>query len=200
MGKGSNPPGNLFLGGLEPMQDIAFCADVFRYPGTTPYSERTLACLLWALVYANEAYLQGSGGNAPALYESGIHWEAEKPQGRTACPEGDGQELFLGIRQVLAQGFADCEDIAAWRCAELRCGRVPPQKGLPPFPGHPRTTACRMPYELRVADGGVDVLPGFFSRQTGPHHITIHIVVCWPDGFIEDPSRVLGMGGERRYG
>ena len=180
------------------MQDIAFCADVFRFPASKEYSERVLGCLLWALIYADEAYLIGSQLQPPALYESGIYWKEEFPQGRTACPTGQGQELFLGIRQVMNQGHADCEDVASWRVAELRLGRVPAQYSVPPFPGHPAVTAVPPPFPMRPV--GPDVLPGFFSRKTGPNEITLHIVVCWPDGRIEDPSRVLGMGGARRYG
>lgn len=184
------------------MQDIAFCADVFRYPECRPYSDRALGCLLWALIYANESYLLAGpkrGHNVPALYDSGVRWEAERPQGRTACPEGDGQELFLGIRQVLAQGFADCEDVASWRAAELRMGTVPPVKGPPPFPGHPPVTAFCAPFG-GTRPKGPDCYPAFFQRVTGPGQVTIHIVVAWPDGFVEDPSRKLGMGGARRYG
>lgn len=181
------------------MQDIAFCADIFRFPQSKPYSDRALACLLWALIYANESYLMGTGVEVPALYDSGVYWKAEEPQGRTACPEGDGQELFLGIRQVQRQGFADCEDVVCWRVAELRLGRVPPTPGLAPFEGHPPVTAIRAPFpELRPK--GPNVWPAFYSRRTAPNRIMIHIVVAWPNGFVEDPSRVLGMGGARRYG
>ena len=180
------------------MQDIAFCADVFRFPAANEYSKRVLGCLLWALIYADEAYLQGTNIPPPTLYESGIYWKEEKPLGRTACPQGSGQELFLGIRQVLNQGYADCEDVASWRCAELRLGRAPAKRGLPPFPGHPPVTVVPPPFPMRPI--GPDVLPGFFSRRTAPNEITLHIIVCWPDGELEDPSRVLGMGGARRYG
>jgi len=181
------------------MNNISFCADVYRFPKAKAYSDRVLGCLLWALIYADEAYLQGTGDEVPALYDSGIYWEAEKPLGVSVCPEGVGQELFLGVRQIRKQGFADCEDVAAWRVAEVRLGRVDVPRGLPPFPGHPPVTAIRPPYpELKPA--GPDVLPAFYSRKTGPAAITIHIVVAWPDGYVEDPSRVLGMGGARRYG
>jgi len=168
------------------MQQIAICADLFRFPASQPYSDRALACLLWTLIYSNEAYLQGSGNQVPALYDSGVYWKAEEPvPGTGAC---------------FGEGNVDCEDVASWRVAELRLGRAPAKKGLPPFPGHPEATACKMPYPLPPATGGVDCWPAFFSRRTGPQEITIHIVVIWPDGFIEDPSRVLGMGGARRYG
>ncbi|HKY36468.1 MAG TPA: hypothetical protein VJN18_11045 [Polyangiaceae bacterium] len=180
------------------MNDIAFCADIFRFPKCKPYSERALACLLWALIYADESYLQGTNLTIPPLYSSGIYWQEEHPQGRTACPEGDGQEQFLGIRQIRNQGFADCEDIASWRCAELRLGRVPPTRGLPPFAGHPKPTVFPPPYPLSPA--GPDVWPAIFQRPTAPGVITIHVIVFWPDGYFEDPSRVLGMGGARKYG
>lgn len=181
------------------VRDIAFCADVYRFPRSKEYDRRVLGCLLWALIYANEAYLQGTPDKVPALYASGIHWEEEVPLGRSACPSRTtGQELFLGIGQIREQGHADCEDVVAWRCSELRLGRVPPTPGLPPFPGHPPVTAFKQPYKLRSR--GPAVLPGYYSRVTGPQQITLHIVVCWPGGRIEDPSRVLGMGGARRYG
>lgn len=181
------------------MNNVSFCADVFKFQGAQEYSERVLGCLLWALVFADEAYLKGAATPPPALYDSGVYWKAEEPLGVSVCPEGVGQELFLGIRQILNQGFADCEDVACWRAAELRMGKVPPKKGMPPFPGHPPVTAVPCPYRGMKPDGPA-VLPAFFSRKTGPRETTIHIVVAWPDGFVEDPSRVLGMGGARKYG
>lgn len=181
------------------MYDVAVCTDLYRHGRGKVYSDRALGCLLWALVFANEAYLVGSDDLVPPLYLSGVEWREEKPQGRTACPAGDGQELFLGIRQVRAQGHADCEDVVSWRCAELRLGRVSPSfRGPPPFPGHPEVTIIPPPWPMQAA--GPDVWPGFFMRRTGAQQITIHIVVSWPDGFIEDPSRQLGMGGARKYG
>lgn len=190
------------------MKDVAFCTDSFASPKTIAYSERTLACLLWALVFANESYLLGKVENdkarvwetgVPLLYQSGIYWRREEPTGKSACPGGNGQEQFLGIRQVIEQGYADCEDVCAWRVAELRLGLASPRtRGLPPNAGHPMATVIPAPFPMRAR--GVDALPAFFSRQTGPSTWTYHIVVFWPDGTFEDPSRVLGMGGANRYG
>lgn len=182
------------------MRDVAFCTDSFAGPGLEPYGERTLSCLLWALIYADTGYLL-THPNTPALYSSGIEWRAEKPQGRTACPEGEGQELFLGVRQVLAQGHADCEDVASWRVSELRIGRGNPSAGprMAPSPGYPRPTVVPPPWPSTPT--GVDVWPAFFKREILPGHWLYHIVVFWPQlGQFEDPSRVLGMGGARRYG
>lgn len=45
----------------------------------------------------------------PPLYQSGVRWQAER-----------GREDWLVPSQVARQGHADCEDVSAWRAAELR--------------------------------------------------------------------------------
>jgi hypothetical protein len=179
------------------VHDIAICTDAFGDPRTHAYGERFLACMLWGLVFANEATM--TVRRYPALYNSGVKWEAEKPLGVSACRGGNGQERFLGVRQVLQDGKADCEDLVCWRVAELRLGVGVMQFGLPPRAGHPPVTVVPLPFPMQVAAGGVDVLPAFFSRKTGPRSWLYHIVVAWPSpngGFLfEDPSRVCGMGG-----
>jgi len=181
------------------VRDVAFCTPSFSTPRSVPYGEFTLSCLLWALVGANAGYLL-EHPEVPPLYKSGIYWKQEEPQGRTACPEGDGQELFLGIPQVRTQGFADCEDVACWRVSEVRQGRgtqLAKRERTTPTPGHPRPTIIPMPWGALTATGP-DVLPAFFKRQVLPGQWVYHIIVFWPDGSFEDPSRVLGMG--RHYG
>lgn len=181
------------------MRDVSFCSDSFVSPATTAYSERALACLLWALVFANEStMLDPKRPQVPPLYRSGVRWEREEPRpGRTGCAGGNGQERFFGARQVIAERAADCEDLAAYRTAELRLGRVPQEPGLPPRAGHPPVTVCQPPYPM--AARGVNACPAFFSRTMRPGFVLYHIVVAWcsPSGrvaYIEDPSRVLGMG------
>lgn len=181
--------------------DVAICTDLFGDAQTREYSELSLACLLWCLVFANESYLLSNAGkNAPPLYSTSVRWEAEVPLGRSACRGGDGQERFLGIAQILEEGAADCEDLACWRVSELRTGHVRnPRRGLPPFPGHPKPVVIPCPWP--VMKPAIDVVPAFFTREVKPGTYVIHILVFWPqDGFFEDPSRVLGMGGARRYG
>lgn len=179
------------------MRDVAFCTDSFATPGAVAYGERSLACLLWALVFADVGYLLDHP-EAPTLYQSGVRWQEEKPQGRTACPEGEGQELFLGIRQVLNQGHADCEDVASWRIAESRLGRSRDKPRVRPSVGHPEPTIIPCPWPMRAL--GPKVLPAFFKRQVRPGRWVYHIIVFWPGWGFEDPSRVLGMGSRNRYG
>ena len=175
------------------MRDVTFCTDSFGDPRTVAHSERTLACLLWALVFANESFLMH--GKAPALYRSGVRWQREEPTGRSACEGGEGQELFLGARQVMKQGHADCEDLASWRVAEVRLGKVSPFRAVGPRQPTPPITACPVPYAARPV--GPAVIPGFYSRVINerPRVVLYHIVVIWPDGYVEDPSRHCGMGG-----
>ena len=153
------------------MKDVAFCTDLFSSPKTRFFSERALSALCWALVYADEAYLIDVPGQLP-LYDSHIRWKAEEPTGRSACKGGNGQEQFLGVRQVREQGHADCEDLACWRVAELRLGAIGP---------------------LRQAS--ILAMPVYYSRVQPNGTLMYHIVVRWPNGQLEDPSRRLGMGG-----
>jgi hypothetical protein len=48
-------------------------------------------------------------GNFPPLYESGVRYRQESR----------GQEFWKLPDQVLSDGYGDCEDLAAWRSAEL---------------------------------------------------------------------------------
>lgn len=181
------------------MRDVAFCTDSFSTKRAIPYGEFSLACLLWALCGANAGYLL-EHPHTPALYDSGVVWREEKPQGRTACPEGEGQELFLGVRQVLNQGFADCEDVACWRVSECRLGLAKHHRPrMRPFAGHPEPTVLPVPFK-HLRPVGPPVLPAFFKREVRPGNWVYHILVFWPGWGFEDPSRVLGMGGANRYG
>ncbi len=71
--------------------------------------ERILEHLLEALVRADMEYLRVCP-TAPALYESGVVYEAE-PEDR---------EHWQDIPETLGVGNGDCEDLACWRIAELR--------------------------------------------------------------------------------
>lgn len=46
----------------------------------------------------------------PSIYKSGVRYRRE----------GVGREQWQTIEDMLESGFGDCEDFAAWRCAELR--------------------------------------------------------------------------------
>ncbi len=180
------------------MRDVSFCTSLFSDPRTRAYSHRALSCLLWALVYAGESDLRFHP-ELPDLYSSGVRWQREVPTEQSGCG-GPGQEKFLGPREVVAQGWADCEDLASWRVAELRVGRGTKRRGPPPKRGHPPALVCPVPFPaddvvVRKHPGAVAARPAFYWRQRKPDSWIYHIVVAWPDGYLEDPSRKMGMGG-----
>lgn len=82
--------------------------------------------------------------------------------------EPPGEEEWLDIPTLYKQGFGDCEDLACARVAELQFDGIP----AVPCIRHKR-----------------------FETPKGPMTI-IHVLTLWPDGSIEDPSKVLGMQGE----
>jgi hypothetical protein len=109
--------------------------------------------LVEALTIANQHYLAGTPG-IPALYDAGIVYAAETTR-----------EEFLDVERVRARGKADCEDLSAWRIAELR------NAGWDAWP-------VVTWQEVRWTDGSL--------------RVEYHVQVGTPHG-IEDPSRVLGM-------
>lgn len=58
---------------------------------------------------AQVAQVQLSHLRLPPLYAAGVHYQRE-----------DGTEKWLGPLDVYAAGVGDCEDLVAWRVAELR--------------------------------------------------------------------------------
>lgn len=76
----------------------------------TPASLSAAAEGLAALDYSMLRAAQHRGGGYPALYASGMLYR----------PEPIGSENWLNIAEALKAGQADCEDLSAWRAAELR--------------------------------------------------------------------------------
>lgn len=107
----------------------------------------------------------------PPLYVSGVVYREEAP----------GHEDWLDAPAVLRQGYADCEDLAAYRTAELRVAG---------FDVEPVIKWQWVPRELMIKQGypAADI--------PGKGVWLVHCCVRWPDGRIEDPSRILGMGGQ----
>lgn len=142
------------------MRNIELITSAFRAGTPREESHEIMEILLRSLVSLNVAYLRRHPHGVPSLDQSGVFYMREPK----------GYEQWLTIPMVLQQGHADCEDLAAYRCAWLQ-----QREGIPAW-------TC------------------FKWRRRGDALI-YHILVCKPDGTIEDPSRELGMGwGEDRKG
>jgi len=115
-------------------------------------SRRTIPALMFGLVQANRIFLEYYPGT-PALYDSPVLYRMEQMT-----------EQWQDIPTILRVGYGDCEDLACWRCAELRHGGI-----------------AAMPYITWRED------------SQNPGRMIYHALVKWPNGLIEDPSRALGM-------
>lgn len=125
-----------------------------------PATIATLAKLhLEAVIASNRVLMRiakHQGKPLPKLYESGVIYERE--------PWGGEFEEFAGVMTLLERGWGDCEDLAAWRCAELL------EEG--------EKASIRIYWR---------------PRKRGKTSSTMHVEVRRGDGRIEDPSRFLGL-------
>lgn len=103
----------------------------------------------------------------PLLYKSGIYYKTKPPAVE-----------WHDIPTLLKWGYGDCKDLVAYRVAELDH-----YFGI-------KTVPCIkwkfLNYKLYDEDG----LP--YNQPI----LLVHVMVMYPNGMIEDPSKILGMGGE----
>lgn len=105
--------------------------------------ERATASLLNALVRINLDLMNEAAARGrpfPELYRSGVRYEREAaaPGRLDAAGKPARLEEWRTIPAVLARGSGDCEDLAAWRTAELLAAGADARVMLvrrPPIPG-----------------------------------------------------------------
>ena len=85
------------------------------------------------------------------------------------------RDHWRDIPTLLKYGEGDCKDFTAVRIAELLDGYDP-----------------RFPYGVRAA---VHVTTDRRTLDTGENVTMYHVLVRFPNGTLEDPSRMLGMPG-----
>jgi hypothetical protein len=90
----------------------------------------------------------------------------------------DSGKFWLPESDVLVH---NCDQLVAWRAAELRAAGINAEPVIK-WQNIPREMALQLGYPSRI------VPPGGLSM--------VHCLVRWPDGRIEDPSKILGMGGQ----
>lgn len=135
------------------MQPIIVLTELFKTPKDRARSERCLYYMLEAMTLINESYLRANP-RTPLLYQSGVRYSQE-------CRDEQWQDIPV----TLKRGYADCEDLATYRVAELR---------------------------VRFGERRAKV---FLKHHYSPlrDHYTYHVMVRRANGKIEDPSRRLGM-------
>ena len=105
-----------------------------------PASESTLTALLEGLCAVNCVLLRRR--QLPPLYKSGVRYKRERP----------GREKWLTAPETLAAGVGDCEDLAAWRCAELRVYKGEPARAIAMRSGKKKFHAVVQRADGRIED------------------------------------------------
>ncbi len=143
---------------------------------------------LQAMIAVNEYHIRrsirraqkGLGAPIPPLYASGVRYKEDPP----------GQENWKDCLAVLKDGHGDCDRLCAWRVAELRCAGIA---------ADPLIKWQQVPRDIMISMGH----PAHMVPQEGIS--MVHVCVGWPGwqqdpSRVEDPSKLLGMGGEYTNG
>jgi hypothetical protein len=152
--------------------------------------------------------------NYPSVYRSGMHYETEK--GTEIWP--DIPSLLMGTmgKGVYPGNWGDCEDLACYRVAELRelpfhyerpasWNKSKIEVADPRYP-QPAAPGATVPVSgaadwsgWKKVTGGIRAKP-FAKWRRGPQgNYHYHALTYLPDGRLEDPSLVLGMGTEKEF-
>jgi hypothetical protein len=205
------------------MPNIVFRCQMFRGDWDQVWSQKRMLFLMEGLVRVNQTHLQQFEefkkrglvpNNYPSVYRSGLHYETEK--GTEIWP--DIPSLLMG---TMGKGtypgiWGDCEDLACYRVAELR--ELPyhyertapwnkskievadPRYPQPAAPGDAVPLSGEADWSgWRKVAGGIRSMP-FAKWRRGPQgNYHYHALTYLPDGRLEDPSLVLGMGREKQF-
>ena len=128
--------------------------------------------ILEALTTIDFVYL--ATHHVPMLYASGVRYQ-EEPRQRMTSSDRPNEE-FASVPAIFARKWGDCDDLAPWRCAELRKLGYRAQIRI-----QWKRTANGKLYHILVRRFGP--VPDFNPRY----------MVRDGNSVIEDPSRALGM-------
>ncbi len=132
----------------------------------------------WHIERALKRSQRGQGQPIPPLYASGVRYKEDPP----------GEENWCDALECLKQGHADCDRLTAWRVAECRV--FAKMFNRPDFWAEPVLKWQWIPTEIMVAKG-------YPRAKLPPDGVwLVHCLVRFRDGRVEDPSKILGMGGE----
>ncbi len=206
------------------MPNIVFRCQMFRGDWDQVWSQQRMLWMMEALCRVNQTHLRQFDEfkkrglverGYPSVYRSGLHYETEK--GTEIWP--DIPSLLMGTmgKGIYPGPWGDCEDLACYRVAELRelpyhFERTAPwdkSKTEVADPRYPQTGEYKPQPVDTTSMGAIEVWPGwkrveggvkakpFAKWRRGPKgNYHYHALTYLPDGRLEDPSLVLGMGKE----
>jgi hypothetical protein len=175
------------------LRHILFDVEFFADEADRANSQKRVLCLLEALVWCNRLYLQ-QHPDTPLIYKSGIKYKVPAQFEKEKLPEIDTVGKFLK-----SKGAGD-DVMRAFKALSDMCGGGEHFREIPRIiengGGDCDNVASWRAAELREL--GIDAKPYITWRQRPDGGYTYHVIVLWPDGSSEDPSLLLGMGGEAR--
>jgi hypothetical protein len=135
---------------------------------------------LWHIRRGLSRAAQGKGAPVSPLYASGVRYKEDPP----------GEENWKDCLAVLKDGHGDCDRLVSWRVAELRAAGIPAE---------PIIKWQQVPKDIMISLGH----PSHMVPEEGIS--MVHVCVGWPGwqqnaSLVEDPSKILGMGGEYTSG
>lgn len=164
----------------------------FRTPEDRRASEHILCGLLGFNALVNLRYLDANPAT-PRLYDSNVQYAPPDQTNRPPIEKAKLQAL-VALLQSMSQ---DAETISL--ITRILRG-VEVFLDVPSLYGRGKGD-CNELAPVRVAElwqAGVDASPHLIKERNGSGGWTYHAVVKWPDGSQEDPSLILGMGGQAR--
>ncbi len=130
------------------LRHVLFDMELFADEADRENSQKRVLCLLEALTWCNQLYLRAHPyPETPLIYQSGIEYKVPQQFEKAQLPEVQtlrayldasgappnvvkalrtlsnmcgGGEQFREIPRIIENGGGDCDNVAAWRCAELR--------------------------------------------------------------------------------
>lgn len=154
-------------------------------------SQKALLWLMEAVVIHNCKYLLANP-QTPRLYDSGVRYAVPEQMAECKVDPAKLGDLQKYLRKIGAS--ADTAEAVVAFVRGIEVFRDIPQILNKKFVDCDNLSMHRSA-ELRVA--GVGAKPYLTWRENNGG-VTYHATVLWPDGTHEDPSLLLGMGGESR--
>lgn len=125
----------------------------------------------WHIARALRRTAKGFENPIVPLYASGVTYKEDEA----------GREDWSDVYGTIKRGTGDCKKLVAWRIAELRCAGIQCEPVIK-YQWLPAKVAHGLGY------------PEWFVNGEGLW--LVHCLVRYADGRVEDPSKILGMGGD----
>lgn len=175
------------------LRHILFDLSLFADESDRKNSEKRVLFLLEALVNCNRYWLW-QNPDAPLIYQSGIKYINPQQVEPVQLPE------VAKVRAWLEKKGASNDVMEAFRSLAGQVGAGECFREIPRIiengGGDCDNVASWRVAELREL--GIWAKPGIRWRERSDGGTTYHVIVLWPDGTDEDPSLLLGMGGEEK--